>query len=124
MGKLTEADRLTIAKRLAVLDRHVVIGVREVAVIYNTSVAAVQQACSAMRVARGDVGLVLPPRLQGLGRRVGWLHGDVRDFLANGRPQSAVTAPAPMQADQAPLSTQGGSRDEASRTRMGRKRHA
>jgi len=124
MRKLTEAERLTIAKRLAVLDRHVVIGVREVAVIYNTSVAAVQQACSAMRVARGDVGLVLPPRLQGLGRRVGWLHGDVRDFLAKGRPQLAVTAPAPIQADLTPQSTQGGSRDEPSRTRMGRKRHA
>jgi hypothetical protein len=124
MRKLTEADRLTIAKRLAVLDRNIVIGVREVAVIYNTSVAAVQQACSAMRVARGDVGLVLPPRLQGLGRRVGWLHGDVRDFLAKGRPQSAVTAPAPIQADQAPESAQVGLRDEQACKRMGRKRHS
>lgn len=124
MRKLTEADRLTIAKRLAALDRHVVIGVREVAVIYNTSVAAVQQACSAMRVARGDVGLVLPPRLQGLGRRVGWMHGDVRDFLAKGRPQSAVTAPAPMQADKAPQLAQGSLRDGDVSKRMGRKRHA
>lgn len=96
MKKLSEADRLAIAKRLAVSDRNVVIGVREVAVIYNKSIGAIQQACSSMRVARGDVTLRLPPRVQGLGRRVGWLLGDVRDLLDRSRSQGAATASRPL----------------------------
>lgn len=96
MKKLSERDRLAIAKRLAVSDRSVVIGVREAAVIYNTTVAAIQQACSSMRVARGDVTLRLPPRVQGLGRRVGWLLGDVRDLLERSRDQLAAAATGPI----------------------------
>lgn len=122
MKKLTEADRLTIAKRLAVLDRNVVVGVREVAVIYNTSVAAVQQACSAMRMARGDIGLRLPPRLQGLGRRVGWLHGDVRDFLASGRESLAAGPSVPVPFGEAPQAVGSDTRPQVPATRMGRKR--
>ena len=132
MKKLSEADRLAITKRLAVMDRNVVIGVREVAVIYNTTVAAIQQACSAMRVARGDVSLRLPQRVQGIGRRVGWLHGDVRDLLERGRAQAAasvVPADAGASPAQAPAEGQAQGAVPANeptndKKRMGRKRQA
>ena len=51
MSKLTEADRLSIAKRLAAMDHDRVIGVREAVVPFNTTVALIQQACSTMRIA-------------------------------------------------------------------------
>lgn len=91
MEKLTETDRLAIAKRLAVMDRQMIIGVREVAVLYNTTIASVQQACSKKRIARGDVTLKLPPQVNGLGRRVAWFHGDVRDLLTKAQAASPAT---------------------------------
>jgi hypothetical protein len=93
MKKLTDAERLEIVKRLAVMDRQMLVGVREVAVLLNTSVASIQQACSKMRIARGDVALKLPQRVGGLGRRVAWLYGDVRDFLAQAQPTGNTDAP-------------------------------
>jgi hypothetical protein len=43
MKKLSEAERLAITKRLAAMDRGVIIGVREVAVLYNSTVPSVQR---------------------------------------------------------------------------------
>jgi len=146
MEKLTEADRLEIAKRLAVMDRQMLVGVREVAVLYNTSIASIQQACSKNRLARGDVALRLPPRVGGLGRRVVWLHGDVRDCVAQAHAQALALALAQAQAQaatqtpgaagtghsqpdqatpaQAPDATKPSGKDQPSATRMGRKRKA
>lgn len=131
MKKLTEAERLEITKRLAVLDPQMLIGVREVAVSLNTSVASIQQACSAKRIARGDVTLKLPPRVSGLGRRVAWRYGDIRDYLApvqTAAPMStSSTAPAAQSAQ--PASAQNGKVALAGNAgkrsaRMGRKRKA
>lgn len=79
--KLTDGDRIRIARLLAVLDRNVVIGVREVAVLANTTPDRVYQASSDARVAQGGLSFRLPPKVQCLGRRAGWLHGDIRDML-------------------------------------------
>lgn len=81
--RLTDQERIKIARYLAVLDRDAVIGVREVAVLANTTPNFVYQATSPKRAARGDITLKLPPRVQSIGRRVGWLHGDVRDMLGH-----------------------------------------
>lgn len=80
---LTDAERIAIARYLAVLDRGAVIGVREVAVLANTTLNCVYQATSEKRVARGDISLKLPPRVKSIGRRVGWLHGEIRDMLGH-----------------------------------------
>jgi hypothetical protein len=146
MKKLTEVERLEIARRLAVMDRQMLVGVREVAVLYNTSIASIQQACSKNRLARGDVALRLPPRIGGLGRRVVWLHGDVRDCVAQAHAQAQALAVAQAQAHaatqapgaagtehgqldpatpaQAPDATKPSVKDQQSAKRMGRKRKA
>lgn len=142
MKKLTEAERLEIARRLAVMDRQMLVGVREVAVLYNTSIASIQQACSKNRLARGDVALRLPPRVGGLGRRVVWLHGDVRDCVAQAHAQTQAqaqahaAAPAPGAAGtgngqpdqatpaQAPEAIKPSGKDQPGEARMGRKRKA
>ena len=79
--KLTDSERIRIARLLAVLDRNAVIGVREIAVLANTTPSRVYQASSTARVAKGGISLLLPPRVKAIGRRAGWLHGDVRDML-------------------------------------------
>lgn len=136
MKKLSEAERLAITKRLAVMDRNVVIGVREVAVLYNSTIPSVQQACSTKRLEKGGVNLKLPPRLQGLGRRVAWLHGDVRDALALclppaptpiASPDSDPTQPADSagaQSTSSPSATGAPEPPAPKKTRMGRKRKA
>lgn len=128
MEKLTEADRLAIARRLAVMDRQMIIGVREVAVLYNTTIASVQQACSKKRIARGDVALKLPPQVKGLGRRVAWFHGDVRDLLTQAH---AASPAASSQVGASTEPTSGGVQDGATpaeplkeKKRTGRKRQA
>ncbi len=136
MKKLTEADRLAITKRLAAMDRGVIIGVREVAVLYNSTVPSVQQACSTKRLEKGGVNLKLPPRLQGLGRRVAWLHGDVRDALALCLPPAPTPVASPDSDPTKPADSAGaqGASSAATpgapvppapkKTRMGRKRKA
>ena len=69
MKKLTNEDRIEIIRRLAVMDRNMVIGVAEVAVLHNTTIANVHQACSPARIARGWLNLHLPQRVQNNGRR-------------------------------------------------------
>ena len=81
--KLTNSERIRIARLLAVLDRNAVIGVREIAVLANTTLNFVYQASSPSRVAKGDISLKLPPRVKSIGRRAGWLHGDIRDMLGH-----------------------------------------
>lgn len=114
---LTDAERVAIARYLAVLDRGAVIGVREVAVLANTTPNCVYQATSEKRLARGDITLKLPPRLKSIGRRVGWLHGDIRDMLghcsSDGANGAAMAHPAADAAAKAKTSA-----------RMGRKRKA
>lgn len=114
---LTDAERVAIARYLAVLDRGAVIGVREVAVLANTTPNCVYQATSEKRLARGDVTLKLPPRLRSIGRRVGWLHGDIRDMLghcsSNGT-NGTATPPTTSDATAKPKAA----------ARMGRKRQA
>lgn len=121
MKKLTESERLEIAKRLAVSDRQMLIGVREVAVLFNTSVASIQQACSAKRIARGDVTLKLPPRVSGLGRRVAWRHGDIRDCLAPLLPAARASATIGVRVNECEQPAGSGAKGS---TRMGRKRKA
>lgn len=134
MRKLSDAERLEIARRLAVMDRQMLVGVREVAVLYNTTVASIQQACSVKRIARGDVALRLPERVSGLGRRVAWLHGDVRDCIAQAQAHAGSTAPGAAGADlgQPAKALQTGAQDATKTSskprqnavRMGRKRKA
>ena len=81
--KLTDDERIRIARLLAVLDRNAVIGVREIAVLANTTPDRVYQASSSARVAKGGISLKLPPRVTSIGRSAGWLHGDVRDMLGH-----------------------------------------
>jgi len=81
MKKLTNADRIDIALRLAAMDRNVIIGVCEVAVLHNTTVGRIYQASSPAAVARGTVTLQLPEKVKCNGRRAGWLHGQVRDMI-------------------------------------------
>jgi hypothetical protein len=121
MKNLTEAERLEIAKRLAVLDRQMLVGVREVAVLLNTSVASIQQACSARRIARGDVTLKLPPRVNGLGRRVAWRHGDIRDCLEPLQTTTPAIATIGVPAHHCAQPASGAAKGP---TRMGRKRKA
>lgn len=126
MKKLTEAERLEIARRLAVMDRQMLVGVRELAVIYNTTVASIQQACSSTRVARGDVALRLPQRVAGLGRRVAWVYGDVRDCLAQVSSAAGILPSQSTESALAQKSLAGSSADKAGEraSRMGRKRKA
>lgn len=87
--RLTDQERLKIARLLAVLDRDAVIGVNEVAVLLNTTRDRIYQASSAARMARGDVLLRLPERVRIIGRRLGWRHGDIRDLLLPTKPESS-----------------------------------
>ena len=131
MSKLTEADRLAITKRLAAMDRDMLIGVREVAVLFNTTVASIQQACSTMRIARGGVNLRLPRRIEGIGRRVAWLHGEVRDALAASQvpqppavPQTATPTDPGTESDGAKTESAPSESGMPKKARMGRKRKA
>lgn len=81
--KLTDGERIHIARLLAVLDRNAVIGVREIAVLANTTPERVYQASSEARMAKGGLSFKLPPKVKCLGRRAGWLHGDIRDMLGH-----------------------------------------
>ena len=108
--KLTDSERIRIARLLAVLDRNAVIGVREVAVLANTTPDRVYQASSAARVAKGGISLKLPPRVKAIGRSAGWLHGDIRDMLGQ------------CIADSAPLKQEAPPPAEPAR-RTGRPRH-
>ena len=95
--KLTDNDRIRIARLLAVLDRNAVIGVREIAVLANTTPDRVYQASSTARVAKGGISLKLPPRVTSIGRSAGWLHGDIRDMLGQ-----CVTDSAPLKQEALP----------------------
>lgn len=90
--KLTDGERIRIARLLAVLDRNAVIGVREIAVLANTTPDRVYQASSEARMAKGGLSFKLPPKVKCLGRRAGWLHGDVRDMLGHCIADSASEA--------------------------------
>ena len=92
MSTLTEADRLSTAKRLAAVDHDRVIGVREAVVPFNTTVALIQQACSTVRIAKGGFNLSLPRGIEGVGRRVAWFHGEARDALAMSQAQGPAQA--------------------------------
>ena len=114
---LTDAERFAIARYLSVLDRGAVIGVREVAVLANTTPNCVYQATSEKRLARGDITLKLPTRVKSIGRRVGWLHGDIRDMLGHCSSDGAIgTATTQPVADAAAKAKTA--------ARMGRKRKA
>lgn len=93
--KLTSTDRFEITRRLAVMDRDVVIGVAEVAVLHGTTIDRVYQASSAARAKKGHMTLRLPEKVKTNGRRAGWLHGEVRDLIGSCKPQPAATSPVP-----------------------------
>lgn len=93
--KMTNNERVDAARLLAVLDRNAIIGVREVAVLLNTTPECVYQASSPARVAKGGVTLKLPPKVESIGRRAGWRHGDIRDLIGHCAADTAAAPPNP-----------------------------
>ena len=93
---MTSNERVDAARLLAVLDRDAIIGVREVAVLLNTTPGRVYQASSPARVAKGDVTLKLPPKVKSIGRRAGWYHGEIRDLVGHCAADTAAASPKGM----------------------------
>lgn len=81
-NKLTDQDRLAIAKRLKASSDDSAVGVAEVAVLYNTTVARIYQCTSPAKVAAGKVTLCLPRALPNVnGRRKVWRLGDLLEKI-------------------------------------------
>ncbi len=128
MKKLTQLERTEIARRLSVLDRDAILGVEELAVLFNTTVARIYQASSPLRQSQCGMTLQLPEKVLINGRRACWLHGQVRDAIAQLAARPAPTkAPPQEQATQSgpgPEATESAPKPIPSKARMGRKRKA
>ena len=93
MEPLTDEKRAAIARRLAHLNRNAAVGPVEAAVVLNTTVGRIYQATSAKRIAKGEMNLKLPPRINLNGSRLTWRFGDILDLVA-GSPSALPVAKA------------------------------
>lgn len=119
MPRLTDLQRLAIARRLRVSSEDAVVGVREAAVLYNTSVERIHQATAPTKVLAGKVTLKLPPSLPGLnGRQKVWRLGDLLEAIRAASAAAKAVGPATAN------SASEGRGASAPASRMGRPRAA
>jgi len=97
-NKLNDQQRVCIANRLKASLEDSLVGVEEVAVLYNTTVQRIYQCTSPAKIAARRVTLKLPPPLSSInGRRKLWRLGDLLENIReqcigiNGRILSTTT---------------------------------